>query len=973
MNRNKRSLLGSIVVTLLLSACARDEAVLWREFHTRKYGSPTDRKPAQAPKPACFSDGFDVAQLKAEIKEMQSHYSTAKGDRRLTIGKRDYAHLHPALVDFLTAHNHLQKEKGSSWIATSDAQATCPDTEVDSACFVQKLYPAAGSGSNDPESIEGLAHYWFFLKTGVVMAAQTTYPWYRKPDVVNQSPAGATLSQYLFNAREWRAWWKMAHLLPPSMIHMPSLETVHRVPRGTHPEEWKRGQACGVSQGSWNSGFALFDDNCLRIHPKSPDDTKVSYFFPATTHEFGHRLSAWAFNREPAQSRIDLDESPDFLKLSGWRKAQLVTPEGKAQVQWESNPAAGYVSSFARINPSEDFAETVGYFRTNPTYAVQAAKEKYSFIKRLVYNNRGYTREELHQSYAEMAASEVMENVGEVLKPCFPNGVAPAAKPVPAQKFPPRAGVASGSGAVGAAVSPSPSPSPVVVAPTAPAVVTVPPYSIPGYAALKDVLQISEKLPTAADSCLRVQVLNRIAAAMTEIRSTEVEGCDTTRGSEVEIVTKALEGLGSKLSPYLRGEVRIVDVAQVTAEFRKKVQDEFDPRATLLLCWRKPDPRGCYVKSLEAKMEELFSKHGDSMETVHHDAAAIEKDRFRRLNGYDTVMSDTAEYYDALMTSQFGKIVVQAETVWVQCRSQDDATDLTTVKLAPYHAGTGYLPESVLSCINHRLDESEFPDLRAQAGADHEVVVVLPEANAWIDEKILLPRFKAVLDQKIAAAQAEDRKRFEAARVGVVDRIYESMIQGFDGACKAQAGKRLMEKFPSKAYRFLPLGPELDPMSNQICEKVRIWTAANAKRQNAQTGVRTDGQGGVVPESAIPSTMIERTPDALYAKLVPSLLAVAKTRFAQCRQPEYKSQRLRRYCLFTERFEDDQDHAIKNAWSWTRDHGVRAWLKDPEVVTYRQSKGYPEQAFFEAVQSRVDEESDPFVEAILDAFADSTE
>lgn len=991
MSRNKLRSLGALITLAILTSCARNESVLWREFQARKQAAAADRRPAQQGA-SCFAQRFEAEQIKKEIKEMQARYPKAEEKRRLSFGKRDYDSLHPALVDFLTAHNHLQKDKGASWIASIDAQAACPDAadpEGDSACFVQKIYSPDGDYK---KSMEGLVHYWFFLKTGVVMAAQATYPWYREPAIVNHSPAGASLNQYLFNADEWRAWWKMAHLLPPSMTHMPSLETVHRVPRGTHPAEWKRGQACGLSVGTWNSGLALFDDYCLRLHSTKPDDTTVSYFYPATTHEFGHRLSAWAFTRDPAHDRIELDESPEFLKLSNWRKAQLVTPDGKAQVQWESNPKAGYVSSFARINPSEDFAETVGYFRTNPNHTHQASREKYELVKRLVYNNRGYTLEELQQAYAAEAARSVIENVGAILSPCLPNGVEKAEKPVPAAKKAAANGRKSAVAATTAA-SPaaSPSASPVAAAspsasPAAPAAVVTDALADPQYRTVEESLQLNEKIPAAGASCIRAKVLNQIAEALKDIRLNEAEGCDTLQKRELDVVQAALETLTGKLAPYLRGELEIIDLAKVTADFRAKVDEGYDARATLLLCWRKADPRACYQKSMEERMTALFAEHGATMETVHRDSAEVEKERFRRLHAYDVVVAETSEYYESLMTGQLAKIPSQAETVWVQCREAQDQTDLTTVKLSPYHAGTGYLPESVLSCINHKLEDSEFAHLRAQAGADHQVLIVLPEANAWIDEKILLPRYKAILDQKVAGIQAEDRKRFEAASAGADEKIADAMIRDFAswqpggafqyGGCKAEAGKRLLERFPAKEYRFLPLGAELDPMGNRVCEKIRLWSAANAAnagKTTAQTSAaRTDGEA-VLAESAIPSTLIERTPDALYRKLVPALVASAKTRFAQCgRKADYKSPRLRRYCLFTEWVEDDQDHARKNAWAWTRDRGVRAWLKDPEVVKYRQSKGYPETAFFEAVQTRVDDESDPFVEAILDAFSDQT-
>ncbi|CBW28114.1 putative exported protein [Halobacteriovorax marinus SJ] len=92
------------------------------------------------------------------------------------------------------------------------------------------------------------------------------------------------------------------------------------------------------------------------------------------THEFAHNFS----------DRGKLDESPDWLNISGW-----IDNGGK----WERDSSRNhtFVSKYAMANPGEDFAESVVAYRYNPDALRAASPEKYDFIKELVFKGREYT------------------------------------------------------------------------------------------------------------------------------------------------------------------------------------------------------------------------------------------------------------------------------------------------------------------------------------------------------------------------------------------------------------------------------------------------------------------------------------------------------------------------------------------------------------------------------------------------------
>lgn len=90
-------------------------------------------------------------------------------------------------------------------------------------------------------------------------------------------------------------------------------------------------------------------------------------------HEMAHNISTKV---------KDMDESPDWLKLSGWVK------KGD---EWSSAPTACSVSRYGETNPWEDFAETLSAFRYNGAQLKAKCPEKFEFVKNKVFRGIDYT------------------------------------------------------------------------------------------------------------------------------------------------------------------------------------------------------------------------------------------------------------------------------------------------------------------------------------------------------------------------------------------------------------------------------------------------------------------------------------------------------------------------------------------------------------------------------------------------------
>lgn len=113
-----------------------------------------------------------------------------------------------------------------------------------------------------------------------------------------------------------------------------------------------------------NATITLYDD-----WTKEPSFMRQYALF----HEASHSIA----------TRLDhLDNNPEWLTLSGW--------EQKGYDNWSSKKNACQVSLYGAINPREDFAESVAYFRYNGNEFKMRCPIKFQFIKERVFNNLEY-------------------------------------------------------------------------------------------------------------------------------------------------------------------------------------------------------------------------------------------------------------------------------------------------------------------------------------------------------------------------------------------------------------------------------------------------------------------------------------------------------------------------------------------------------------------------------------------------------
>lgn len=150
---------------------------------------------------------------------------------------------------------------------------------------------------------------------------------------------------------------RAAQDFPPSLFPMNTNKRYIKLKRGhslNFSEPWVLANATIAFFDSWND---------------LGSNEKMEYTaFHELAHYAGHELG--------------LDDSPEWLSIGGW-----IEKDGK----WTTSKDDKNVSIYGKLNPDEDFAESVAAYRYNPDLFKRISPEKYNYIKEVVFQGLEYT------------------------------------------------------------------------------------------------------------------------------------------------------------------------------------------------------------------------------------------------------------------------------------------------------------------------------------------------------------------------------------------------------------------------------------------------------------------------------------------------------------------------------------------------------------------------------------------------------
>jgi hypothetical protein len=915
-NKTLHHVLILSVSLLLLGGCGRDESHLWMKTQQASRLSenrlPQLRTPAES-QPRCFADRFQDSLILQDVQKMEASYSNGKSDH-FQHGELAFEQLPQATIDALKVDFWLDTEstKTKSWIAVDSKQKNCKDL----SCFIDSLYVKPAN--------EGLLNYWYYLKTGYVLAASKNFTWH---DEIGRVPTisieGVPLEDLLYDRNELKAFWFAANLLPKSMLHMPSLSVIHRYPRGKLPESWKNG-TCAWASGYAHGGEVLVSDPCLTVNTTNVFD-QSQFFYQATTHEFGHRLARWNYSKQ-GEPAVQLDEAPEFLALSGWIRDSLPQPNGNYKYHWNDNGSLkGWQSSYARTSPAEDFADAVGLYRNSPNRLNVLAPAKYQFIKNRVFDHVGYTVPELKTQYTTAVKEALIEKLDQWIEPCVTGKTIALASSKAEQN-------------------------------------------------LANLAKVNLPIDSKVKTCIQRQIASATQDELNLLRYNEPEACIIMSNFDAEIASGAVTEAVPELNEYMKSSEALTDLIVGVQDYRSAILREFDSRALVLACWQQADPRECYSLKIDAEYSRLYQKFKILLSSAKGDVSDIERKRFMVGNSYDRIFAEVTSFYQGLFSPFSGSIRTRADQLFTECLTVAPRAN-TDVLLTPFTAGAAYVAPAIMQCLNEKIS-SEMSELRAEVGNAQNVSFISSDAQSWINEKIIFPGFKTELDSRIATESKAEQLKLETKKIQTIDSVYATLIQNnkwkSDGyaypQCKTLANLKLQVALSANAWKFLATDSMLDQWGDLICEKVRAWVIAEARagsrrNQAAQASNLPVSQGPIAPTESQKSEL-----DRVWKLFQPLFASEMQTRFEHCQTRAYFGQRLKRFCLFTEWVVDGDDQYRKTAWNWGKDRAARKFSQLPELRSFMIEKHYSESELFELIRSRAEDERQKIADQVLELF-----
>ncbi|MDD4975003.1 MAG: zinc-dependent peptidase [Bacteriovorax sp.] len=196
-------------------------------------------------------------------------------------------------------------------------------------------------------------------------------------------------------------------MLPPKYKRLKSLGSLKRMPNGYSDPETPDAVAfanTGSHSRYYNSeGDISFLDTGF--------SGEQSWGPLVAVHELTHHLDFSSSDK----LTLGISESPEFLKLSGWKSTTNYETDKKsgkktAETEWEHALDKKFVRDYAGSEPAEDLAESTAYYVYFPNKLKALDPEKYDFIKNKIFDGKEY-----------LSAPELRISESDILKICIEN------------------------------------------------------------------------------------------------------------------------------------------------------------------------------------------------------------------------------------------------------------------------------------------------------------------------------------------------------------------------------------------------------------------------------------------------------------------------------------------------------------------------------------------------------------------------
>ncbi len=196
------------------------------------------------------------------------------------------------------------------------------------------------------------------------------------------------LADQIWSAQEIREIDAVVSKLPPELRNLPKITEITRMGDSLrlHGHSVNTGAFASPAWGIEKAELVIYDTGLEGLTTgKDPRDVS-SWPQEATMHELCHHHDYKGIYATGFGTMMSEQKNSAFKKLSGWK--EVTSPKGESS--WVPLETAEFVSSYAKTEPAEDYAESCMNYVLHPEKLKEKAPKKYAFIKANLFNNKEF-------------------------------------------------------------------------------------------------------------------------------------------------------------------------------------------------------------------------------------------------------------------------------------------------------------------------------------------------------------------------------------------------------------------------------------------------------------------------------------------------------------------------------------------------------------------------------------------------------
>ncbi|MCC7443056.1 MAG: hypothetical protein IT285_15590 [Bdellovibrionales bacterium] len=602
-------------------------------------------------------------------------------------------------------------------------------------------------------------------------------------------------------------------------------KSLHRIPHGSCIEGtrcreclvegpngscWSTSTTCGVASPA---GYIVLMDDCLDFPSSEPGPTEHfrGGFYQGVPHEIAHQtdfvVAAEDWDRYS-------ETNAAFMDISGWHTIRETDPDtGDTSMRWAVEEGKeGFVREYAGTSPAEDFAESTAWVRYAGNAAKRASPLKSVHLGALLFGGRTFDDDGLIAGYAAIGARGIGAEIPSMVEACVRDHT------------------------TGLGAEPGP---------------TVRP------------LTIEMTLAPALKACIDRSFERLETRAVAELKRTELEACGFLTAERDLALRQGWErDLASQVNDVVDRQQEVAELAAALRELRARLARRIDPREAFVNCFRsrdtegRPDHESCYERVMGAAFDHHAAGGGgapDLRPAIGEESLALERARWLAERTHADAGERAAELYRAMFAGADEVLAGAASDRWRECLASPAGTlDAVegVVLTQPFTGGNQFIAAHVLNCVNARALEDVDAARDDFTGdlfrIDH------PEAKAFVQGVILLPRYTAalqalaeeaarreraqILEQVPAlAASAEERMLSDRAWIAGASSVDDALSRcsGRASAVVAELAAQQSVVFPQLFHTF---GDAHGLAASRVCQRIRASAAfrTEVERQIAQ-------------------------------------------------------------------------------------------------------------------------------------------